>query len=322
MIRILANDGIDANGKKMLLEKGYEVVTEKVPQDQLAQAIGEYDVLLVRSATKVTREIIDAGKHRLKLIGRGGVGLDNIDVEYAKNKGLRVINTPASSSISVAELVFAHLFSLARGLQISNRIMPAEGNTRFNELKKASSNGIELRDKTLGLIGFGRIGQEAARIALGLGMNVIAFDPYLPAADIYFYFHPAILDQRIKITIKTVSKEEVLRNSDFITLHVPFNEGDKAVIGTDEIAMMKDGVGIVNCARGGVVDEAALLAAINSGKVAFSGIDVFAKEPPVFLDILKPDQVSLTPHIGASTREAQNRIGIELAEKIIEFFKA
>jgi D-3-phosphoglycerate dehydrogenase len=279
-----------------------------------------YDVVLVRSATKINKEIMDACPN-LTLIGRGGVGLDNIDVEHAKKKGIRVINTPASSSISVAELVFAHLFSISRFLQLTNRVMPGEGTKKFNDLKKSCSAGSELRGKTLGIIGFGRIGQETARIGIGLGMNVLAFDPFVENADIYFYFHEEILDKRIKISIKTVSKEKVIRESDYISLHVPFNEGDAPVIGKKEFDMMKAGAGIVNCARGGVVSEKDLNDALESGHIAYAGLDVFEKEPPVNDTILKNPKVSLTPHIGASTNEAQNRIGIELADKIIEFFK-
>jgi D-3-phosphoglycerate dehydrogenase len=319
-MRILANDGIDKNGKIILEKAGFEIVTEKQPQDKLAEVLKNYDVVLVRSATRITKEIIDSCPN-LKLIGRGGVGLDNIDVEHAKKKGIRVINTPASSSISVAELVFAHMFSISRFLQLTNRVMPGEGTKKFNDLKKSCSAGSELRGKTLGIIGFGRIGQETARIGIGLGMNVLAFDPFVENADIYFYFHENILDKRIKISIKTVPKERVIKESDYISLHVPFNEGDSPVLGKKEFHMMKQGVGIVNCARGGVVSEKDLNEALDSGHVAYAGLDVFEKEPPVNDTILKNPKVSLTPHIGASTNEAQNRIGIELADKIIEFFK-
>jgi D-3-phosphoglycerate dehydrogenase len=247
--------------------------------------------------------------------------MDNIDIEYAKNKGIKVVNTPASSSVSVAELVFAHIFSAARLIQITNRVMPNEGNTKFNDLKKVASNGIELQGKTMGIFGFGRIGQEVAKMAIGLGMQVLAFDPYVEKVDLSLNLPALGLNSRIKVTINTVSDESVLTHADFITFHLPFNEGDKAIVDAEKMAKMKRGVGLVNCSRGGVISEVDLLAALNSGQVGFAGLDVFEKEPPVNMDILKHDNVSLSPHIGGSTKEAQNRIGIELAEKVIEFFK-
>jgi D-3-phosphoglycerate dehydrogenase len=321
MIKILANDGIDANGKKILEDAGFTVITEKIAQENLLTELNNFDAILVRSATKVRKELIDACPN-LKLVGRGGVGMDNIDVEYAKNKSIKVINTPASSSVSVAELVFAHIFSAARLIQITNRVMPTEGNTKFNDLKKVASNGIELQGKTMGIFGFGRIGQEVAKMAIGLGMHVLAFDPYVDKVDISLNL-PALgqNNARIKVTINTVSDESVLTHADFITFHLPFNEGDKPIVDAAKMAKMKRGVGLVNCSRGGVISESDLLAALNSGHVGFAGLDVFEKEPPVNMDILKHDNVSLSPHIGGSTKEAQNRIGIELAEKVIEFFK-
>lgn len=319
MPKLLANDGIDPIGKKMLEEAGFTVVTEKVAQENLAEALKEYDALTVRSATKVRKDLIDACPN-IKLIGRGGVGMDNIDVEYARSKGMRVINTPAASSVSVAELVFAHLFSMVRHLAYSNRVMPGEGKEKFAEIKKYTSEGFELRGKTIGIIGFGRIGQEAAKIAFGMGMEVLAFDPYVEKVDLTMYLGTTADSQRIKIPVVTVSKEELLKNSDFISLHVPFSEGDKPVIGEEEIAIMKNGAGIINCARGGAVNEKALLAALESGKIAAAGLDVFEKEPPVDDTLLKHPRVSVSAHIGASTAEAQEKIGSELAEKIIDFF--
>ncbi|MFY7732236.1 MAG: D-2-hydroxyacid dehydrogenase [Bacteroidia bacterium] len=321
MTKILANDGIDANGKKILEDAGFTVITEKIAQENLLTELNNFDAILVRSATKVRKELIDACPN-LKLVGRGGVGMDNIDVEYAKNKGIKVINTPASSSVSVAELVFAHIFSAARLIQVTNRVMPNEGNTKFNDLKKVASNGIELQGKTMGIFGFGRIGQEVAKMAIGLGMHVLAFDPYVDKVDLSLNL-PALgqNNSRIKVTINTVSDESVLTHADFITFHLPFNEGDKPIVNAAKMAKMKRGVGLVNCSRGGVISESDLLAALNSGQVGFAGLDVFEKEPPVNMDILKHDNVSLSPHIGGSTKEAQNRIGIELAEKVIEFFK-
>ncbi len=320
MIKILANDGIDSTGKKMLEKAGFSVDTNKIPQEELAKKLNAYDCITVRSATKVRKELMDACPN-LKLIGRGGVGLDNIDIDYAKQKGIRVINTPMSSSASVAELVFAHIFSMARYINHTNREMAIDAPGKFNELKKFCSNGVELRGKTMGIIGFGRIGQEVAKIALGMGMDVLAYDPYVDDVTISFYFHQNLRDKAVKIPLKTVTKLKVLKKADFISLHVPFNEGDTAVIGEKEIEILKPGVGLINCARGGVIDEKALLKALKLNKVAFAGLDVFEKEPPVKSELFSLPNVSLSPHIGGSTMEAQNRIGIELAEKIIEFFR-
>ena len=320
MTKILANDGIDATGKKMLEAAGFTVDTNKIPQEELAQKLQAYDAIIVRSATKVRKDLIDACPG-LKLIGRGGVGMDNIDVAYAKNKGIAVINTPASSSISVAELVFAHIFTGTRFLQVTNRVMPDKGDTEFANLKKTASNGIELKGKTMGVYGFGRIGQEVAKIAVGLGMKVLVFDPYVNTVDLSLELPALGQNSRIKLTINTVNEESVIAHADFITFHVPFNEGDKAIIDAAKMSKMKKGVGLINCSRGGVISEIDLLANLNSGNVAFAGLDVFEKEPPVNMEILKHPHVSLSPHIGGSTQEAQNRIGIELAEKVIEYFK-
>jgi D-3-phosphoglycerate dehydrogenase len=282
--------------------------------------LNNFDAILVRSATKVRKDLIDACPN-LKLIGRGGVGMDNIDVEYAKNKGIKVVNTPASSSVSVAELVFAHLFSGIRLLQVTNRVMPTEGNTKFGDLKKMASNGIELQGKTMGIYGFGRIGQEVAKVAIGLGMKVLAFDPYVEQVEVVLNLPMLGANSRVKVNINTVSEQSVISQSDFITFHIPFNEGSKAPIDKDVITRMQKGVGLINCSRGGVISEADLLEALNSGHVGFAGLDVFEKEPPVNMAILQHNHVSLSPHIGGSTKEAQNRISIELAEKVIEFFK-
>ncbi|MBX2986056.1 MAG: D-2-hydroxyacid dehydrogenase [Bacteroidia bacterium] len=316
-MKILANDGIDAAGKNLLEKAGHTVDTNKIPQEELASKIADYDVIIVRSATTVTREIIESGK--LKVIGRAGVGTDNIDKVAAKEKNVEVINTPAASSISVAELVFAHLFGLVRFLQKSNRKMPNMGMTKFKELKKEYSTGSELKGKTMGIVGFGRIGQETAKIALGVGMKVLAYDPFVKNINLDFTFHSGMNLPKITVPIETVSIETLLKESDFISLHVP--KLDKPAIGEAEIAMMKTGAGIVNCARGGVVDEKSLAKALENGKIAFAGIDVFENEPPVNDILLKQDNASLTPHCGASTNEAQERIGIELAEKIIHFLK-
>ncbi len=316
-MKILANDGIDESAKIALEAKGFSIQTQKIAQEELASRINEFDVLLVRSATKVTKEIFDAATN-LKLVGRAGVGLDNIDTTYAKEKGVAVVNTPAASSTSVAELVFAHLFSICRLLQYTNREMPENGISQFNELKKVASAGVELKGKTLGILGFGRIGRETARMAYGLGMNVIAYDPMMSEGTVEITFHPKAAIPTISKTIKTISKEEVLKQADFVTLHIPGGQG--YVIAKTELAMMKKGAGLINCARGGVVCEADLIEALNSGHLAYAGTDVFEKEPPVNGDILKLRNVSLSPHIGASTAEAQKRIGDEMAEQIINFF--
>jgi len=316
MIKILANDGIDPIGKALLEQAGFVVDTETVPQDKLIEALQNYDGLTVRSATKVRQDVIDACPN-LKLIGRGGVGMDNIDVDYARSKGVAVVNTPAASSLSVAELVFAHLFTGIRFLQDANRKMPVEGATQFNQLKKAYAKGIELRGKTMGIIGFGRIGRETATIALGLGMNVLAYDLFPYDGTITLNFTG---DLKLDIPVRTVSLEEVISNSDFISLHTPF--ADKPILGKAEFDAMKAGVGVVNCSRGGTIDEAALMDALDSGKLAFAGLDVFDNEPTPLEAILKHPKISLTPHIGASTNEAQERIGTELANLIIAHFTA
>lgn len=316
-MKVLANDGISKNGIKELESAGFEVVTISVAQEQLINYINNENivVLLVRSATKVRKNLIDTCPN-LKIIGRGGVGMDNIDVEYARSKGLHVINTPSASSESVAELVFAHLFSGVRYLYDSNRNMPLDGDSKFKELKKAYANGTELRGKTLGIIGFGRIGQATARIALGLGMNVIANDPYTKSAKLNLKFFDG---QNITFKVNILSKEEVLKQSDFISLHVPAQKD--FVIGKDEIELMKDGAGLVNAARGGVVDEVELIKSLKSGKLGFAGIDTFENEPNPSVQVLMTSNASLTPHIGAATIQAQDRIGSELATQIIKILK-
>lgn len=316
-MKILANDGISERGFRLLEESGFEVLTTKVAQEQVANYINKNDisVLLVRSATKVNQEIIDSCPS-LKIIGRGGVGMDNIDVDYAISKGIQIINTPKASAISVAELVFAHLFSGVRFLAEANRHMPLDGDTRFNSLKKDFQNGIELRGKTLGIIGFGVIGQEVAKIAIGLGMNVLASSrtPKKKTISLDFYNGTSV-----DFTIETQSVDKVLAESDFITIHTPFQQ--EYIIGDLEFNKMKDGVGIINTSRGGAVDEVALLANFESGKVAFAGLDVFEDEPTPAIQILMHPQMSLSPHIGGSTVEAQDRIGEELAHQIISILK-
>ena len=316
-MKVLANDGLTLSGINALEEKGFTVITEKVPQEELVSYINAEKIrtLLVRSATKVTKEIID-NCPSLQIIGRGGVGMDNIEVAYAREKGLHVINTPAASSESVAELVFAHLFTGCRFLQDSNRKMPVSGQTEFAKLKKSYEKGLELRGKTIGIVGLGRIGQEVARIALGLGMKVVASDLMIDKTSIRLDFQN---NQYIDIEIVTEPFEEVIKKADFITLHVPAQKS--AIIGKEEIAKMKDGVALINCARGGVIDEEALIEALDAGKVSFAGVDVFVGEPTPSEKILTHPKVSLTPHIGAATQEAQDRIGEELAMQVASILK-
>ena len=311
-MKVLANDGISQSGIDALEEAGFEVITTTVAQEQLINYLNSngIDTLLVRSATTVRQDLIDACPN-LKVIGRGGVGMDNIDVEYARSKSIHVINTPAASSQSVAELVFAHLFGGVRFLYDSNRNMPLEGDTKFKALKKNYAKGVELRGKTLGIIGFGRIGREVAKIGLGIGMKVIASDKFVGKADIKVEFYNG---QFINVEIETEPMKDVLKHSDFISLHVPAQKD--YIIGKKHIELMKDGVGIVNAARGGIIDEVALIGALESGKIAFAGLDTFENEPNPAVQVLMNGRVSLTPHIGAATNEAQDRIGTELASQI------
>jgi D-3-phosphoglycerate dehydrogenase / 2-oxoglutarate reductase len=314
-MKLLANDGIDPLGKELLEKAGFTVDTSHIPQEELKEKLQAYDAITVRSATKVRKDLIDACPS-LKLIGRGGVGMDNIDVEYARNKGIAVVNTPAASSQSVAELVFAHLYNGVRFLYDSNRKMPHEGDSNFAGLKKAYAKGVELKGKTLGVIGFGRIGQETAKVALGVGMDVIASDFVNVPASLTLNLSGGV---SVEVPVKQVNTEELIRTADFISLHVPFL--DKAVLGKEEFDLMKDGVGIVNASRGGTIDELALLHALNTGKVSFAGLDVFENEPTPRKELIAHPRVSLTPHIGAATNEAQERIGEELANIIISYFK-
>ncbi len=311
-MKVLANDGVSQSGIDALEAAGFEVLTTTVAQEQLVNYINEnkVDVILVRSATTIRKEIIDACPN-LKIIGRGGVGMDNIDVDYAREKGIHVINTPAASSQSVAELVFAHLFGGVRFLHDSNRNMPLDGDTKFKALKKNYAKGIELRGKTIGIIGFGRIGREVAKIALGIGMKVIASDKFVGKAEVKVEFYNG---QFINVEIETEPMEDVLKHADFISLHVPAQKD--YVIGKAQFDLMKDGSAIVNAARGGVVDEVALVNALDSGKLIFAGLDTFQDEPKPAVQLLMNGNISLTPHIGAATNEAQDRIGTELAEQI------
>lgn len=298
-MKILLNDGLSAEGTKMLRDAGFEVDDKNIPQDQLAARLGEFDAITVRSATKVRKEHIDGGLPRLKCIVRGGVGVDNIDVAHAESKGVKVFNTPAASSASVAELALAHMFAVSRFIVPSNLTM------RAGEWNKKKYKGVELTGKTLGILGIGRIGKELAIRGLALGMKVIAYDPYVKSID---------------INVKLVSKDEVLKQSDYISLHIP-SDPSGFVISTSEFDKMKNGSYLINCARGGTVDEKAILAALDSGKLAGAGIDVFIGEPEPMKELINHPKVSVTPHIGASTNEAQFRIGLEVAQILIDFFK-
>jgi D-3-phosphoglycerate dehydrogenase / 2-oxoglutarate reductase len=309
-MRILANDGIDAAGKKMLEETGFEVVTAKIAQEELPIKLNAFDGIIVRSATKVRQSLIEKCPN-LKFIGRAGVGMDNIDVDFARSKGIEVINTPAASSISVAELVFAHLFSLCRSVHLANRQMPTHGISEFNKLKKAYAEGIELFGKTLGIIGYGRIGQEVGRIAKGIGMQVVVYDVLYSTAEM------ATKIENLH-GVKVGSFQEVVAQSDFVSIHTP---GLKQALFTEEVIHnMKTGAGIMNCSRGGIIDEEALIKALDSGKLRFAGLDVFANEPEPDARLLNHPKISVSPHIGASTEEAQERIGLEMAGRIIELF--
>lgn len=315
-MKILANDGISKAGIDYLEKEGFEVLTTFVAQDQLANFINEnnIEVLLVRSATKVRQDLIDATN--LKIIGRGGVGMDNIDVDYAKSKGILVINTPAASSASVAEMVMAHVYTLYRNLHETNRLMPLEGETKFKELKKSYAKANELRGKTIGIIGFGRIGREVAKNAIGAGMRVIAYDRTYKTADVPVEFYDG---QCIMFHFDIQSMEEVIKESDIITLHVPAQ--NNYIIDKEQISQMKDGAMIINTARGGVVNEEALLEALDSGKLSGAALDVFEKEPTPSISLLMNEKLSLSPHLAGSTIEAQERIGIELADQITKHYK-
>ena len=315
-MNVLANDGISQAGVEKLNAAGFNTIVKSIDQEKIIGYINEnnIEVLLVRSATKVRKDLIDGCKS-LKIIGRGGVGMDNIDVSYAKDKGIHVINTPAASSSSVAELVFAHLFGCVRSLHLSNREMPLEGDKEFKKLKKNYSAGVELKGKTLGIVGFGRIGQEVAKIGLGLGMNVIYYDLNNKKSLIEIIFFDGS-SKNFELT--SVRFDELLQNSDFISLHVPAQKSH--IIGEKEFSLMKKGAGIINAARGGVIDEEALIKNIENKNLSFAALDTFENEPTPSIKVLMNQSISMTPHIGAATKEAQKRIGIELAEQIIKIY--
>ncbi len=314
-IRILANDGIDDIGKSLLEAAGYEVVTTHYSAEELENTLQSFDAITVRSATQVRKALIDACP-RLKVIGRGGVGMDNIDVTYAREKGLGVYNTPSASSRSVAELVISHIFTLIRHFQVANREMPQNGQTDFKALKAHCGSGHEVLGKTIGIIGLGRIGQEVARLSVCLGMNVIAVDPMVKEAILDISL-PG-LEKPVSVTIHTSPMAELLEKSDIITVHIP--KADKPLIGKEELSALKKGVLLVNTARGGVFEEDAILEGLASGQIGGAGLDVFVGEPTPRQDLLSHPNISLTPHVGGSTVEAQANVGKELAGLIIDHF--
>lgn len=311
---VLANDGISKKGVQLLKEADITVLETRVSPEHLSKFINDnnVDVLLVRSATQVRQKLIDECPN-LKIIGRGGIGMDNIDVEYAIDKGIYIINTPKASCKSVAELVFAHFFSLARFLHESNRLMPLEGETNFNALKKSFNNATELSGKTLGVIGMGNIGIEVIKMGISLGMKILAYNRTPKTEKVQLTFFDG---QSLDFEIKSVTLNEVLENSDFISLNIGLTEG--YVIDQKELELMKEGVFIANTARGGVINEVALLDAIESGKVYGAALDVFEKEPTPEVLILMNPALSLSPHVGGNTMDVQNRIGEELAQQIIK----
>jgi D-3-phosphoglycerate dehydrogenase len=315
-MNVLANDGISKAGINTLENAGYNVVNSKVEQEELVDYINseKIEILLVRSATTARKELID-GCPELKLIGRGGVGMDNIDVQYARSIGRIVINTPAASSQSVAELVLGHMFAISRSLNNSYKQMESGD---FKTLKKQYAKGIELKGKKLVIVGFGRIGQSLASYALGIGMNVSAVDMFSNPISIKLNLGNEI-EAYTTITPSSNMMEE-LKDADYISLHIPKQADGSAVLGAKEFNQMKNGVRIVNAARGGVINESDLIDALNSGKIASVALDVFENEPTPSQDLLTHPLIACTPHIGAATLEAQDRIGTELAEKIITEF--
>ncbi len=317
-MKILANDGISKAGKDAIDKAGFQFLDHKVSQEQLIDFINEHqvDVLLVRSATTVRKEVIDACPS-LKILGRGGVGMDNIDVDYAREKGLSVINTPAASSQSVAELVIAHFYTMIRFLHDSNRLMPLEGETQFAALKKSYSKAIEMKGKTIGIIGFGRIGQELAKIAYSLGMKVVAYDRKNTEYTLKVIFFDK---QFVEFHLNTIGLEELLGQSDFISIHTPKQK--EYLIDAPQFEMMKKGAYIANTARGGVINEVELVKYLDNGHIAGAALDVFENEPTPELSLLMNPKLSLSPHVAGNTLEAQERIGQELVEQIIQLQNA
>lgn len=303
MLNILIADGMEKTSLERLRKMNFNVVNQHYDKEDLIHEIKRFNIIVVRSATKITPDIIDEAvkTNNLKLIIRGGVGLDNIDVEYARKRGIIVRNTPNASSVSVAELVIGHIFNMARFLHNSNISM------RRGEWNKKQYKGMEIDGKILGIVGFGRIGKELAKRASALGMKI----------NFYDITGPTIVNDEYRYC----DLEQLFAESDFISLHVPHKKGDKAVIGKEEIEKMKDGVYLINCARGGVIDEELLIEGLNSGKIGGAAIDVFMDEPTPNSILCNNEKVSVTPHIGASTKEAQIKIGEEIIDTILEFWK-
>ncbi|RUT62305.1 3-phosphoglycerate dehydrogenase [Clostridium botulinum] len=300
MIKILVSDGMEQNALNKLNEQGFVVLDKHFEKEELKDKIKDFDAIIIRSATKIDKEIIDAGiKGNLKLVVRAGVGLDNVDLEYAKEKGVKVFNTPKASSVSVAELTLGHMLCISRFINTANVTM-LQG-----KWEKKKYKGTEIYGKALGLIGFGRIAREVAKRANALGMNVIYYD-IAGKCEEYEEFKCCTLDY-------------LLNNSDFISVHIPFNKDRGALLKEEEFNKMKDGVYIINCARGGVIEEEALLKALNSGKVTAAALDVFENEPKPKKELINHERVSITPHIGASTKEAQMRIGEEIVDILDNF---
>ena len=301
-MKALVSDSIADRGVEMMRQAGLEVdVNTGLAPEELKKVIGGYDVIVVRSATKVRKPLIKAGKN-LKLIVRAGVGLDNIDVEYAKAQGIEVTNTPAASSSAVAELTVGYLFALAR------RIPQTTASMRAGKWEKKKFKGSEIAGKTLGLVGYGRIGWLVAKKALAMEMGIVAYDPY-------------VADPR-GLEMEFVSLEELLQRADYISLHLLLTEETRNLIDEPQFAMMKNGVHIINCARGSTINEDALYEAIRSGKVAGAALDVYLEEPAQDNKLFELDEVIGSPHIGAATVEAQHRVSIEVAEKVIGFYRS
>ena len=297
MLRILLNDGLDKKAISNLEFLGFDVDTNHYDIEDLKEKIKKVDCIVIRSATKIRRELIDEAIKggKLKLIIRGGVGVDNIDVQYAEQNGIKVRNTPNASSSSVAEIILAHMFSLARFLNQSNITMKA------GLWKKKDYVGVELEGKTLGIIGMGRIGSELAKKCTALGMKIIYFD----LMDI----------KNIDNNYRKVEFDELLRESDFISINI---SGTKSIIGSEELKKVKKGAFIINTSRGKALDEDAIITSLNDGTLGGIGLDVFLEEPSKNLELIKHPKVSLTPHIGASTKEAQMKIGEEVINIIKE----
>lgn len=306
--RILINDGLEASGQKALIEAGFSISTDKIPQEDLSNKLKDFDGVIIRSASKITKDQLENNLH-LKFVARAGVGLDNVDVEFAKSNKISVINTPGASSRSVAELAMSQLLCVTRSLQLTNR--EQKDDASFNRLKKSLSSSTEIKNKNLVLLGFGRIGSELARMAIGLEMNVFVVDPFIDEAKIKIRLN----QQEIDCNLQLLSLEQALAQADYISLHAPFM--GKPILDKEQFQIIKSGCILINTSRGENINEVALLEAIDSGIIAGAGLDVFQNEPNVSQLLYKHPKISVTPHIAASTQEAQARIAEELVEKII-----